>query len=315
MGLLSNLENKGDDASSTVSSIMSSATPTPTASSSAGGLLSHLDGSATSTTSSATSSSTGGIKGFFESKLTKMGSCPELPQPVFVKGSAHTGMLYFGIACAVITTIAMLFLIITHLARYSRPREQRQIVKMAFMPIVMAVCCAAALVGYAEAAYIQPLAELYDALALPAFFLLLVQFTVPDGEFGPDLFEKMYARAVPLKSGEDPKWTRTVWVAVFQCPIVLTVSMIVQEASTAAGTFCAGSMSPKFGNFWSQILRDVSLVVCVVAIYKFIKRLRHVMHVQRPMAKLVVFKLIIAVPFTIQVRPTPIPDLFTKNTL
>jgi len=250
---------------------------------------------------------------FEESVEQWWGNCPLPPyNTTSAVGTSHNAMLYLGIVCLVLVTIMMAYLIFRHLTNYFKPREQRQIIKILVTPIVMAAVSVGCLINGIDASYVQPISYLYDAFAFPALFLLFVQFCVPDGQYGANLFATLYARASPgrrekkrIAKGKPikgPKWIRTCWICVFQMPLVMVVAFLAQEITTSTGDFCEYSLSPRFGNLWVQILTNISLSVAIMAVITFERRLRSVMKVNKPMMKLLTFKAILGIPFTIQVR-------------
>ena len=89
-------------------------------------------------------------------------------------------ILIIAVACAGATTVLSLWLIIKHLHRYTRPKEQRQVIRIIFTPVVFAVLSAFAILDYDAAIYIIPLRDLYEAFALASLFLLFIEYVAPD---------------------------------------------------------------------------------------------------------------------------------------
>ena len=89
-------------------------------------------------------------------------------------------MLIAGGACTAVTLALSLSLLFKHLHRYTVPSEQRQIVRLIFTPVVFAVFNLLGIAFYHASIYITPIADLYEAFALASFFLLLVNYVVPD---------------------------------------------------------------------------------------------------------------------------------------
>lgn len=105
-----------------------------------------------------------------------------------VTGSGHRAMYIICEACAAFTFISSVLLILLHLTRYRAPKEQRQIVRIVFMPFVFAIVSWAELKDYKIAAYIDPIGEVYESWAICAIFLLYIQFAAPNSTFGEDMF-------------------------------------------------------------------------------------------------------------------------------
>lgn len=131
-------------------------------------------------------------------------SCPALkhPESLTVQGSSHTPMLYISIACFALTAIISVALIIIHLRRYVVPKEQRQIIRITFAPVVVTFVSVIALISYEAAQYVADIGNLYDAFALAGLYLLFVNYSIPQGTFGPELFDAMHDNAAgKLKQG------------------------------------------------------------------------------------------------------------------
>lgn len=117
------------------------------------------------------------------------GTCP-LPKDeasLLLAGDPVLGSLTFqhlilliSIGCAGATTVISLFLILKHLHRYREPKQQRQVIRIIFTPVVFAVLSVLCILDYNAAIYIIPLRDLYETFALASIFILAVQYVAPD---------------------------------------------------------------------------------------------------------------------------------------
>lgn len=123
--------------------------------------------------------------------VSKSTTCPATPMPLSATGSDHHTMGLVSLVGLALTVAISLVLVFMHLLRYSAPKEQRQIIRIAFTPVIMAIVAFVTFLSYDLAQYIQPIIDLYDSFALASLFLLYVQFSVPSGTFGQELFESM----------------------------------------------------------------------------------------------------------------------------
>lgn len=103
-------------------------------------------------------------------------------------------MLYISCAFTAATILIILLLIWKHLHRYTVPREQRQIIRCVFVTVVFSVIALLSLVSYTAAPYIAPIANIYEAFAFASFFLLFVEFVVPEGENRAAFFQQLATR-------------------------------------------------------------------------------------------------------------------------
>lgn len=99
--------------------------------------------------------------------------------PLSVTGSDHHTMALVSLVGLALTVVISLVLVFMHLLRYSAPKEQRQIIRIAFTPVVMAIVAFVTFLSYDIAQYIQSIIDLYDSFTLASLFLLYVQFSVP----------------------------------------------------------------------------------------------------------------------------------------
>lgn len=219
-------------------------------------------------------------------------------QDLDLKGSSHNILLITSGACTAVTLASSLALIAMHLRRYCAPKEQRQIVRIAFAPFVFAIVSQAEIIDYSVARYIDPISSFYEAICLCALFLLYVQFAAPSSStFGKDLFDVMKAQQEAGTKKGKGNWPRNLWIAIFQYPIVEVIAIVILEATEAAGTYCASSLRPRYGHFWSMIIHSVGIVVAVLSIFRFYGRMKVLMRARRGLAKLTCFKAIVGLRF------------------
>ncbi|KAK4542473.1 hypothetical protein LTR36_006725 [Oleoguttula mirabilis] len=197
-----------------------------------------------------------------------------------------------------LTLLSAVFLIILHLKRYRAPKEQRQIIRICFAPFVLAIVSFAEIYDYRIAAYMDPIGAVYEAFCLCALYLLFIQFTIPSGTFGEDMFDAMQSAVeVPGKRDAQVNWMKTSWVMVFQYPITEIIAVVVLEATQAEGTYCVSSWNPRFGHLWYMIISTLGIVLAVTAIFKFHGRMKRLMKARRGMWKLLCFKGIVFLHF------------------
>ncbi|EOD52494.1 putative duf300-domain-containing protein [Neofusicoccum parvum UCRNP2] len=215
-------------------------------------------------------------------------------EPLSIGITLHNLLVYIAIPCVVLTAVISLFLIFKHLHRYTRPSEQRQIVRMVFTPVVFGVFALLALNFYDAHEYLMPLPDLYEAYALACLFVLFVHYTRD-----PTLQDAWGPKRTNTRNefdGVAPNLKKT-WIMVFQYPIVKTILTIAQLASTATGTYCVASNSVHFGHIWIVVIGSASLVVCFMTILRFYKENKALMTIHKPMLKLLSFKLVVFVIF------------------
>lgn len=204
-------------------------------------------------------------------------------------------MLYVSGVGTAVTFVIFVSLISNHLRRYRCPKEQRQIIRLAFAPFVFALVSFFEVFSYSAAPYIDPIGDLYEAFCLCALLLLYIQFAAPGGTFDDETFEAI--KAVEEGNVQNFDWPRITWIFVFQYPLTELLSIVILEATEAAGVYCVQSLAPKYGHLWVQIISSVGVGAAVLAILRFYGHMKNRMKVRQGMAKLVCFKLIVFLRF------------------
>ena len=98
---------------------------------------------------------------------------------------------YMTVVCLGLTTISALLLTWKHLHRYTRPKEQRQNVRIIFMPVFFCVISLLSIMFYVDSIYITPVMGVYEAFCIAALFLLFLEFICPDEEARPKYFSNL----------------------------------------------------------------------------------------------------------------------------
>lgn len=103
----------------------------------------------------------------------------------------HELAKYMTLACLGLTTISALLLIWKHLHRYTRPKEQRQNIRIIAMPVFFCVVSLVSILFYDDSIYITPIMGVYEAFCIAALFLLFLEFICPDEEARPKYFSNL----------------------------------------------------------------------------------------------------------------------------
>lgn len=255
----------------------------------------------------------GNNNGLFSNIFGKSCPIPNDVESLSIKGTAHNPIMYVAAACAAITFISSVSLILLHLTRYRASAEQRQIIRICFTPFVFAILSWAEIYDYNAAPYIDPLGEIYEAFSLCALFLLYIQYTAPRATFGKDMFAAVAEAGGNATGANGPNWPKVSWIMVFQFPFLEIFAVIIAEGTTATATYCVTSLSPKFGHLWYLVLRTVGVVLAVLAIFKFYGRTKPLMKPHRGFWKLVCFKLIVFLRFIQTVSTNPLLSIMRKH--
>lgn len=128
-------------------------------------------------------------------------------------------MIYIIAAALGLTTLSALLLTWKHLHRYSRPREQRQNVRIIAMPVIFCIVCLLSVLFYSASIYIKPLIEVYEAFCVAALFLLYLEYVCPNEDERFTYFANLPAKdkkGNPLPGGS-LQWYKVSVHGIFFC--------------------------------------------------------------------------------------------------
>lgn len=125
-------------------------------------------------------------------------TCPPLPSNANVKGIAIIGTFTFqhlvqiiGWICLAVTALLCVGLSILHFRRYRAPNEQRNVFRIILFPVVASLVSVISIHTYAASGYIEPVASLYEAIALASLFMLYVQYVAPEQNTRASFFREL----------------------------------------------------------------------------------------------------------------------------
>ena len=92
----------------------------------------------------------------------------------------HQLGLIISAATGLFATLLSFFLMFRHATHYSRPWEQRHIIRILFMIPIYSVVSFLSFYFYRHYVYYQVIRDCYDAFAIASFFSLLCNYIAPD---------------------------------------------------------------------------------------------------------------------------------------
>lgn len=133
--------------------------------------------------------------------------------PLFAKDGKdgitfHTLMIYVSAVLLVPTFLSCWFLSWRHLHRYTAPLEQKQILRIVNLPANYALFNFLALCFVIDYQYIEPIQGVYEAFAVGALFLLILEYVAPDGTDREKYFDNLELkdRRGRVQPGGSLKW-------------------------------------------------------------------------------------------------------------
>ncbi|KAJ6005225.1 hypothetical protein N7451_003169 [Penicillium sp. IBT 35674x] len=223
-------------------------------------------------------------------------------------------------ACTAFVCIAIFSLMFWHATHLSKPREQIKILKICFLIPLYTITSFLSICYPHAFVYLSPWLELFQAVALGSFFLLLCEFISSDSQSDLDVFFIAF-QPPPKKQGKAPvtgsawfrvsipilsRWglpsltrlfSQKKWIAIFQYPIVALLTSLATDFTQVAGVYCLDSNKVYFAHLWLTIITSVSIVFAVMSVLSFYRTLKSHLASHRPLSKLLAFKLIVGLTF------------------
>ncbi|KAH7159817.1 organic solute transporter Ostalpha-domain-containing protein [Dactylonectria estremocensis] len=216
-------------------------------------------------------------------------------------GSASTG----------IAVLVSLYLIWRHATNYTKPLEQRHIIRILFMVPVYSASSLLQIFFYEHAVYVEVISQCYEAFALAAFFALVCHYVAPDVRSQKAFFRGMrpikpwifplslFARCCGGQRGpwrtpaSGLTWFNICWVSIYQYCFTRIAAGVIAVATEAAGRYCASSNSPAFAHIWVAAINMVAVTVAMVCVVQVYVQLKEALAEHRLFTKILAIKLVV----------------------
>ncbi len=120
---------------------------------------------------------------------------PNAEKPIVGNVKFQSLMFYISSGFTFLNVIISTVLILRHLLNYYRPREQRQIIRITFLPPLYAILSLFSIYSYPDSIYLTPARDLYEPIALASLFFLFTEFVAPDQETRERYFDQLENRS------------------------------------------------------------------------------------------------------------------------
>lgn len=116
------------------------------------------------------------------------------------------------------TTLVTLFIVGRHLATYTNPDIQRQLIRVILVPLCFGVFGFFSLWFYDAAEYLPSISDLYECFALVAFFCHIISLATPDEKLRLWFFHALEnkTRRGKIIPGGSLKWLAVSWILSLQ---------------------------------------------------------------------------------------------------
>ncbi|KAG2412793.1 hypothetical protein HFD88_010350 [Aspergillus terreus] len=226
----------------------------------------------------------------------------------------HELCLIVGGFFAVIAAGVSFYLIMCHATHYSKPIEQRHIIRILLMVPIYSLVSWLATFFYKKAVYYDVLGDCYEAFAISAFFSLLCHYIAPDLHS-----QKEYFRGIEPKDWVWPinwmkkccggdrgiwrtprsglTWFNIIWVAVFQYCLLRVLMTIVAVVTQYFDLYCEASLNPAFSHIWVLIVECIAVSIAMYCLIQFYVQIKDDISQYQPFLKILSIKLVIFLSF------------------
>ncbi|RDL36210.1 Uncharacterized protein BP5553_06822 [Venustampulla echinocandica] len=226
----------------------------------------------------------------------------------------HTLGLIIAAATALIATLLSLYLIWMHATNYTKPYEQRHIIRILFMIPVYSAASFLAFWFYWHAIYFHVISECYEAFAIASFFALMCHYIAPDLHEQKHYFRTIepvgwvwpVSWAMKCCGGQrgpwrTPRsgltWFNIIWTGVYQYCFIRIGATVVAVITQYFGKYCESSNSPVFAHIWVLVIEGAAVTVAMFCLIQFYIQLRKDLAPHSPFLKVLAIKLVIFLSF------------------
>ncbi|KAL4890094.1 organic solute transporter Ostalpha-domain-containing protein [Aspergillus ambiguus] len=226
----------------------------------------------------------------------------------------HELCLIVGGFFAVIAAGVSIYLIMCHATHYSKPIEQRHIIRILFMVPIYSLVAWLSTFFYKKAVYYDVLGDCYEAFAISAFFSLLCHYIAPDLHTQKDYFRGIDPKPwiMPVNwfkkcCGGDrgiwrtPRsgltWFNIIWVGVFQYCLLRVLMTIVAVVTQYFDLYCEESLNPAFSHVWVLVIECIAVSIAMYCLIQFYVQIKDDIAQYRPFLKILSIKLVIFLSF------------------
>ncbi|KAJ7641888.1 DUF300-domain-containing protein [Roridomyces roridus] len=208
--------------------------------------------------------------------------------------------------CALLTVILTCFSVLQHCRNYNVPREQRQIIRILYMPPVYAVISFFSYRYFRSYTYYSLIYVAYEAITISAFLMLIIEYvsaTAHDHSTDNALARKD-KRPLPIPFC---CWRYRPTKAYFMYTVKWSVMqyVIVRPAISIAGIICQAfdvlcesqAWNLQFASVYLSIIDFISISIALYGLLIFFGLMRDELKGRRPLAKFLVIKLIVMATF------------------
>ncbi|CAK7272798.1 hypothetical protein SEPCBS57363_005328 [Sporothrix epigloea] len=227
----------------------------------------------------------------------------------------HDLLLIIGGASTIVAIFMSFYLIWMHALHYTKPNEQRHIIRILLMVPIYAAASFLSIRFYWHAIYFQVISDCYEAFAISSFFALLCSYVRPELHDQKDYFRdlrgiKQWVFPVTLFKkccgGErgpwrTPRsgltWFNIIWIGIYHYCFIRVTMTVTAVVTQYFGRYCESSNSPVFSHVWILVIESVAVTIAMYCVIQFYIQMRVPLAEHQPFKKVLAIKLVIFLSF------------------
>jgi len=208
--------------------------------------------------------------------------------------------------CAALTVLISIVSVARHCRSYTNPREQRQILRVLYMPPVYATISFFSYRFFRHYTYYSLVEVAYEAVTLSAFLLLLIEYVAATahGQVAENAMARKDKRPLPIPfcfwryRPTKAYFMYTVKWSVLQYVIIRPLASIVGIICEKLNVLCeSAGFNVHFANVYLEAVDFVSISVALYGLLVFYGLTAEELRGRRPLAKFLCIKLIVVFTF------------------
>ncbi|KAF9290982.1 hypothetical protein BGZ68_005569 [Mortierella alpina] len=233
---------------------------------------------------------------------------PEDPTHLFSANGLNLDLPRIGWIAAgvftVISTIISLVLIYRHLQYYTKPNQQRYIVRMLLMVPIYSITSWFSFVYVREAVYYETIRVLYEAFVIASFLILMLQYLGESREDQKRALKKhrkterwLFPMCCLKYNPSRPHFLQYMKWGILQYVPLNVIGTLLTVVLQAYGYYCESSWNPKFGHVWIMIINFTSVTLATYFLIMFYLTIRVDLKDYSPFYKFMAVKLVVFFSF------------------
>ncbi|KAI0390690.1 DUF300-domain-containing protein [Xylariaceae sp. FL0594] len=227
----------------------------------------------------------------------------------------HQLALIIAGGATIIAYLVSFYLMWRHAMNYTKPREQKHIIRILLMVPIYATSAFLSLWFHKHAVYYQVISEAYEAFAIASFFALVCHLIAPDLHEQKQFFRQLhpihpwilpvnwFAKCCGGERGiwRTPKsgltWFNIIWVGVYQYSFMRVAMTIVAVVTQYFHRYCESSNSPVFAHVWVIAIEALAVTVAMYCILQCYTQFKTPLAEHKLGLKVLAIKLVIFLSF------------------